>query len=219
METLPIMERSFLGGIVIVRQNHKTGMFSITDLELAGNDLRQNQGLKSKQTRMYFKTGPAKEHIDQLSIETGIPIEELVIKKRGRNGGTWVHPLIFLDIAIWMNPRFKIKVLQWLCDNLLLHRDCSGNSFKEMNLSLDEAFPDTMRLTYMYAKVANLIADACGVGQSDNRWDNASEKQLQLRDEIQKCIIFASKMSPDLTTTIKMAIQEARNRITNQRDK
>lgn len=215
MKTEQIMQRTFLDGIV--RQNHKTEMFSVVDLETIGNEIRREQGLKRKQATMYFKTIPAKEHIDQVSIETGIPKEQLVIKKKGKNGGTWVHPLIFLDIAMWFNPRFKVKVLKWLYDNLLLHRDNSGDSFIEMNQALDEAFPDSMKMPYMYPKVSNLIAEACGIcdlKRDANRWNNASEYQLKLRNEIQRCIVFASKIAPDLITTIQVAIDEAKKRIT-----
>jgi len=209
MKTTQIMQRDFLGGTV--RQNHKNGMFCVLDLEAIGNQERRLMDLKNKQATHYFKTQSAIEHVEQVSIETGIDKDLLIIRKKGRNGGTWVHPLIFLDIAMWFNPRFKVKVFKWLMDELLLQRDCSGSSFKEMNMSLDSAFPVAMSMPYMYPKISNEVAGACGIHtKSKDRWNCASESQLRLRDQIQKNIIFASKMCPDLATTLKMAIMEAR---------
>ena len=46
------------------------------------------------------------------------------LKTRGKyNGGTWMHPMLFIDFAMWINPSFKYDVLKFVYDikvNLML---------------------------------------------------------------------------------------------------
>ena len=52
-------------------------------------------------------------------------------KKRGKNGGTWMHPYLFIDFAMFLSAEFKLQCIKWLHDNLLILRDetRSRNSF------------------------------------------------------------------------------------------
>lgn len=36
--------------------------------------------------------------------------EANVVRKRGRNGGTWLHPILFIELVLTINPKIKIKV-------------------------------------------------------------------------------------------------------------
>jgi len=49
------------------------------------------------------------------------------LKSRGKNGGTWMHPILFIDFAMWINPKFKVKVLKFLHDKLIKHRIDTGD--------------------------------------------------------------------------------------------
>ncbi|MBC7407182.1 MAG: KilA-N domain-containing protein [Arcicella sp.] len=33
---------------------------------------------------------------------------------KGVNAGTWMHPILFIDFAMWINPKFKVKVLKFV---------------------------------------------------------------------------------------------------------
>ena len=50
----------------------------------------------------------------------------------GRGQHLWVHPLLFIDMALWLNPKLKLEVYEWLFDKLLMYRNDSGDSFKRM---------------------------------------------------------------------------------------
>ena len=53
-----------------------------------------------------------------------------------RNGKTkdqvWMHPYLFIDFAMWINPTFKVKVIKFVYDQLIEYRNDAGNTYKEM---------------------------------------------------------------------------------------
>lgn len=55
-----------------------------------------------------------KEAIEHLSLKTGIPIIKLVESRRGRYGGTWIHPRLSIRCAIWLSHDFGYLVEDWV---------------------------------------------------------------------------------------------------------
>jgi hypothetical protein len=202
------MERPFLQGIV--KQNHKTGYFELTDFEKEINRIRYTKGLQPKKLHFYFETASSKEFLASLSIEEDIPENELRITKKGRNGGTWVHPLVFLDIALWADSELKVKVYKWIYDNLLLFRENSGESFKNYNKVLSNTYPYAFKDSSMYARVATKIRCLCGL-QPHQDWNTATESQLRLRDDIHTNIINICELAEptDVLTTLNKAMERA----------
>ncbi len=206
MITEKIMERPFLKGVV--RQNHKTGYFEIKGLENEVNRKRLKKNKPLKKHSEYLRIDATVEFLEALSMEEGLPISDLVITKRGRNGGTWVHPLVFLDFALWTDVKLKVKVYKWIYDNLLAFRDNSGDSFKLQNTSLYTTYPKAFKNKYMYSKVANVISDACRVPRVKERWQTASEAQLKMRDDIHNNISLICELAPtDVWSTLTHAIE------------
>ena len=58
--------------------------------------------------------------------------KSIVVVTRGKNGGTWMTPLMFLDFAMWLNPAFKVKVLKFVQDEMIKFRNEAGDNHKEM---------------------------------------------------------------------------------------
>ncbi|WP_373652691.1 KilA-N domain-containing protein [Schlesneria sp. DSM 10557] len=57
--------------------------------------------------------------LDELSSETGIPVSELVITRKGRSPleqGTWVHPHVAINLGQWCSPKFAVAVSRWVQD-------------------------------------------------------------------------------------------------------
>lgn len=210
MKTEVIMKRETLGEIIA--QKSKSGFFSATDLMMVGNKFRIMNGLPTTSLNVYFNSSSTKEFIKQLEERYGKvkvngsgrkPIGE---EKSTDKTTTWVHPLLFIDIALWLDPKMKVEVYEWLLDNLLRFRNDSGDSYKKMCGSL-----------YLYAKnknlfnkniqsVANLIKIECGVKD----WNEASEKQLKLRDLMHEFISFACDIVKDSNVAIEIGIQKAK---------
>jgi len=65
----------------------------------------------NKQPRDYLKTEPTKNYMNSIKTILLIPIDQLVIVKKGSSsngGGTWIHPKLAIDFARWLNPDFAV---------------------------------------------------------------------------------------------------------------
>lgn len=128
MKTNQILTRKM--GDFDVLQRTSDGMFNATSLLKQWNEY---SGLK-KDVAHYFENSSTKEFINALISEENFNSRNSVyLKSRGKyNGGTWMHPLLFIDFAMWLNPSFKIKVLRFVYDQLIEYRNEAGNAYKEM---------------------------------------------------------------------------------------
>jgi len=133
MKTEVIMKRELFG--CEISQQSKTEFFSATELIAAGNIFRNGKGMSKFNLSQFLTTNSTTEFIKALEKKTGA---DVVNVSRGRNGNTWVHPLLFIDIALAISPELKIEVYQWLMDNLLKYRNLSGDTYNHMCASLWE---------------------------------------------------------------------------------
>ena len=161
MKTSKIMQRKLMG--YEVRQNHKTEMLNANDLHKAGNGVREINGMTKKQMAAYFNLDSTNELIKEICVVDGIRLDEVKKSTRGKMGGTWVHPILFIDMAMWYSPELKVRILKWVQDGLLMARDSSGNSFKEMNSALTRAFPDEMDNPLRYREAQALDRASCPI--------------------------------------------------------
>lgn len=185
MKTEVILKRPFMGSEV--RQKSKSEMFSATDLVKIGNSKRQEIGKGLFNLSAFLKNNSTIEFIEELQKTN----EKVITKGRGKGAVTWVHPLLFIDIALSINPKFKVEVYQWLYDELVKSRNDSGNSYKLMTGNLFESSTDKTNFHKYITRVANYIKKECQVED----WNNATEKQLKLRNKMHENIsILASVM-------------------------
>lgn len=130
---------------IMVRQSNQTEMFNVNDLVTGFNEMRKAQGLSVKRIDHYWENDSTKEYMEALEKELELNTRDsgdLKVTRRGKNGGTWVCPEIFVDIAMWLNPTFKAKVMIWVSDNLLGARNTSGIQYAVMNKELANKFPE-----------------------------------------------------------------------------
>jgi len=117
-------------GDYCVSQRTKDGMFNATGLAKQWNDLHNGS---RKDISNFFENKSTKEFINALQSEndnTGIPV---FTKNRGKNGGTWMNPLLFIDFAMWLNPTFKVQVLKFVYDELIKNRHYAGDNYKVLS--------------------------------------------------------------------------------------
>uniref|UniRef100_A0A6M3JZW1 Putative KilA-N domain-containing protein n=1 Tax=viral metagenome TaxID=1070528 RepID=A0A6M3JZW1_9ZZZZ len=187
MKTSQIMLRDLNG--VKIRQNHKTSFFNANDLL----DLYNERNNENKRLQDYFdnestkrtKTAILKEIqniANQRDLENG-----LIETKRGKNGGTWVHPYLFIDLAMWLSPEFKVTCIKWIFDNLIEFRDQCGDGFKEVNDALFNRKPNLS--PFEYANEAKLINKLVFGNPDRGQRNGASEEQLQLLKALQRADI------------------------------
>lgn len=207
MKTSVIMKRDLLG--LNVRQDSKTEMFNANDMHKIGNEHRKINGMTKKQLASYFDLDSTTELVNAICLEDNLRIDDVKRSKRGKNGGTWVHPVLFVDMAMWYSPKLKAKIIKWVIDGLLSARNESGNSFKQMNHHLNKNFPKEFESPISYMQAANQVANACKVGTGKEKWQKASEKQLKLRGKIQENVCILADVTPNAGTCINKAISKA----------
>jgi hypothetical protein len=201
MKTEVIMKRKLLG--IEVSQKSKSEFLSATDLVKAGNKWRINHDMAQFNLSLWFKKQSTQEFIKSLDKKFGNP----VIKGRGRNSCTWVHPFLFIDIALSISPELKIETYEWLYDYLLKYRNNSGDSYKEMCGYLYIAIPNKREFTKFIKNTSSQIKEACGIKEWED-WQKASQDTLELRDNIHKNIILLSDVVK-VEEAVRLGIKKA----------
>ena len=188
MKTSIVMFRP--DGGVSVRQDTKTSFFNANDLLDIYNDNNDD----NKRIQSYLSNESTKRYLNELVYQANqnskdsSDLENGVIStKRGKHGGTWMHPYLFIDFAMWLSPEFKVKVVRWVYDNLIKLRIDSGDGFKKVNDALFNNKPNIPHFTYSNeARMINKLV----YGKPDKGQRNDStEEQLHLLKVLQKADI------------------------------
>jgi hypothetical protein len=202
MKTEVEMKRELFG--VEITQKSKSEFFSATDLVRAGNKWRGKKGLDKFNVSLYFRKESTIEFVSELEKKYG----NILIKGRGRAAQTWVHPLLFIDMALAISPKLKIEVYEWLFDNLIRFRNDSGDSYKEMCGALYTRCSNVKEFPKIIKEVAEKIQEACGVDD----WQRATEKQLHKRDKIHDSIKTLCRVCTKINKIVDLAIDENKKR-------
>ena len=183
-----------------VRQKSKSALFCATDLVNISNKKRAEIGKPRFNFSAYLNSKATKEFVEELQKENKIVIS----KGNSRNRPTWVHPLLFIDIALSINPKFKIEVYKWIYDELLKYRNNSGESYKKMVGALYELYPVNI-FHRKVTSIANYIKKSCEVTD----WNEASEKQLILRDKMHDNIYLLCSVLKKPDVAVKLGVYNA----------
>ena len=219
MKTGQIMNRTVLG--VPFSQNHKNEMVNLTEfsnelrievdsgnVELITDSTKENimKLSTSKSPKLgeldfdkkfsnldkYFKRTSV-INLQAVLLNDVESEKDLKLSKRGKYGGTWVHPLIFIDYLMWISPEFHKAGLQLIADNMLLVRDAGGESFKELNEAIKECLSPFPAWFYGFsAKTIGTIlkvpSTLDGVKMTFD-WNSATKEQLKARDVLHVMMI------------------------------
>lgn len=200
MKTTVLMRREFFGSEI--NQRSDNGFFSATDLIRVGNQWRMQNGLPLFSASTYFQYKGTKEFIKKLKESEPI----VKIDSRGKGSHTWVHPFLFVDMALNISPDLKVMVYSWIYDELIKYRNDSGDSYKKMagavylNISNKSLFKETI------VEYANRIKKECDVDD----WQQASAEQLALRDKIQEYVSIFSDVINNNDLLIDIAVKKAK---------
>ena len=154
MKTNQIMKRNLAD--FVVEQRTVDGYFNLTGLL---NSWNTKMGTK-KELKDYLGNKATQEFIKALVEEENLNGEKSpYLASRGKNGGTWAHPLLFIDFAMWLNPTFKVKVLKFVSDQMLSYRNEAGEAYKELASAVGKVIPKQYMRKYMehIAKGINFI--------------------------------------------------------------
>lgn len=192
MKTEVIMKRELFG--IEVNQKSKSEFFSATDLVKAGNKWRIGHDMPPFNFSMWLKSKSTVEFIAELKEEYGNAIF------RGKK--TWVHPFLFIDLALAISPKLKIEAYKWIFDQLLANRNASGNSYKQMCGSLYAHHGNKREFHKFVSVIAKRIKEKCEV----NDWQNANEAQLKKRDQIHHDISLLANAMNNNNEAVRLAL-------------
>ena len=139
MKTNQLMTRKI--GNYEVFQRTKDGMFNATVLLQAWN----NATGEKKEVKKFFENENTKEFLDALVKEENLDGQNSAYVKSkarlDRGGGTWMHPILFMKFAMWLNPRFEVQVIKFVYDQMLRYRDEVGEDYKKLAAALAKITP------------------------------------------------------------------------------
>lgn len=128
MKTSVVMIRKM--GDFKVHQRTKDGMFNATNL------LKQfNKGERGKEVNDFLNNKKTIEFVGAIEDAENLNTEKVVLSTRGKNGGTWMHPYLFIDFAMWINPKFKVNVIRFVYDELIKQRHNAGDNYIKLSQS------------------------------------------------------------------------------------
>lgn len=185
---------------VEIWQKTKDSYFCITDLVKAGNQYRYSRGKSLFNLTAYLNSKSTKEFIKEIETKYNcIAVRKGNVKK----SKSWGHPLIFVDIALAIDPALKIEVYEWIMDELVKYRVKSGSKYNIMcgvifaNLSNKDKFQSGIKA------VANKVKEL--IGCSD--WDRATQEQLEKRDYLYGLIADFTEANKDPNRGFVTAIE------------
>ena len=168
-----------------ITQRSKDGMFNATILLKQWDKL--NPTKKKHSVKDFLRNDKVKAFISVLDTDlNGAKMPYLTT--RGKTGGTWMHPYLFLKFAMWINPEFELQIIKFVYDQLIDFRNDAGDNYR----GLTNAVQNFTNINYpKLAKGLNWIVfkkHQTGIRQE------ATQNQLKQLNELQRKLAFAVDM-------------------------
>lgn len=183
MKTNVIMNRS-MGGFKVT-QRTKDSMFNATQLAKQWNEVNQKG---RKDVSNFLDNDNTNSFLEALAEEENLNTRNLVIKKRGKYGGTWMHPYLFIKFAMWLNPKFEVQVIKFVYDELIKNRHSAGDNYKMLSAS------GVKLKGYNFSEVATAMQWIVFDKKGKNLRQSASQEELKELSDIQTKLSFAIDM-------------------------
>lgn len=184
MKTNQVMTRKM--GQFEVMQRTSDGMFNATALlSLWNNANPQNQRRLDKfwdTTHLSeFMSEIAENELSFKSPNFGELKNALSRTRSGRrNGGTWMHPILFVKFAMYLNPRFEYQVLKFVSDELIKYRNEAGDAYREMSAAVQKIVGKS-EMTQKIQQVAKALNHIIfGLHESEIR--NKAAEEISMRE-------------------------------------
>jgi hypothetical protein len=171
MKTEQVMHRPM--GQFDVLQRTSDGFFNATNLLKAWNEIK---GMDKKFDH-YTSLKSTKEFMETLENEEDLNSRNHGVLKstRGKYGATWMHPYLFMDFAMWLNPKFKLDVIKFVYDQLIKFRHDAGDAYKQMC----EALKTIGATKDDYASISRQLNVTCFDKHTKDLRQHSTETQLK----------------------------------------
>lgn len=186
MKTNVVMIRKM--GNFDISQRTKDSMFNATELLSHWNKSIGANGRKGKRIDDFLNLEATKQFLEVLNEEIINTDDSRYLKthisERGKNGGTWMHPFLFIDFAMWINPKFKLSVIKFVYDQLIQQRNDAGDNYISLSAS------GVKLKGYDFREVAIAMQWIVFNKKGKNQRQTATEKQLQELNKLQSDLAF-----------------------------
>jgi hypothetical protein len=119
-----------------------------------------------------------------------------------------MHPYLFIDFAMWLNPKFKYQVIKFVHDQLIANRHSAGDNYNVLSSAVSK-LPDCD-----YRQVAIAMQWIVFGTRGKNLRQLANQEQLGQLAEIEKKLAFAIDMG--FIRTQKQLLKEMRKMYNNK---
>lgn len=154
-----------------IARMQRTGDSYLSGTQLL-NEYNKSAALQKRMADFLKLTG-TKEFAEYLEEHE---IKEKAIKVSRK--GTWMHPKIFVDFAMWLSLEFKSMAIQWILDGLISARNDAGdyaNQLKAVIVDRYVEFNGSRPSPMIYQNEFKMLKDLTGIEDRNT----ATEKQLR----------------------------------------
>lgn len=143
-------------GLFKVEQRTQDGFFNATALIKTWNS---QDGVPQRKIDNYFLSEKTQEFIQTIMKKENLNTPKMVyLKTRGKyGGGTWMHPMLFIDFAMWINPSFKYDVLKFVGDQMIDYRKQAGDAYKALSSAVSKIVPNKARMKECFSLVGRAL--------------------------------------------------------------
>lgn len=135
-----------------VEQRTQDGFFNATSLLRQWNTKNSD---KERQLDNFWKSTHLTELMSEIAKnEFGFKSVELMDLKRalsksvrGNNGGTWMHPILFIKFAMYLNPAFEYQVIKFVSDQMIDYRKQAGDAYKSLSSAVSKIVGDKSKVS------------------------------------------------------------------------
>ncbi len=143
-------------------------------------------GVFKKSLDKFMKSQQTEDFINSIAKNEGLNIRDVVKTTRGKNGGTWVHPMLFIDLCMWLDSDFKYKALKFVQDQMLRFRDEAGEAYKTLCQAVARITPKE-RTREVMASVGRAVNFIMWNKHNDSERNNhATEEEMRLLQEFER---------------------------------
>ena len=132
-------------------QRTKDGFFNATHLSTQWNrkmctNKTIDDYLANKSTKELVTTIIEQESLNTQNsgyLKSGCKSDESIntrnlayLSSRGKHGGTWMNPVLFIDYAMWLNPKFKYFAIKFMYDEMIKYRHEAGDEYRNLGSAI-----------------------------------------------------------------------------------
>jgi hypothetical protein len=183
-------------GTFDVSQRIQDGYFDANKLLYQWN---KSHDEKRRKMAEFMESSSTKQFVEVLENEVGRNSDmghDVAITVKGRthkNGQkdvdqVWMHPYLFIDFAMWINPKFKLDVIRFVYDQLIQFRHSAGDNYKGLTSAVTRF--DKVNYPQLAKGLNYIVFDK----HEENLRQVATIDQLNQLAELQKQLAFAVNM-------------------------